>query len=200
MAIRTKRQDGTVYEMFVGAVLADRERNYHDDSDFYAVVWDDTLQQVTTIEYASTRYGGGGTCTVDASEDVLEKARRWLAERRFADWKRWNAEQAREPKLLKTVRVTKGKNEGKEGDVFWRGANPFRTYYRNGFVKPEYNQRVGLKTALGEKVWADLEAVEVVDPEEWLLPIEEGERLRDHVAESATDFYQPFVMPGMVAM
>jgi ribosomal protein L19 len=64
---------------YEGAVLATRERNYYDDSDFYAVVWDEEKQVVKNVEYATTRFGGGGDARVDATPEVLEKAKAYFA-------------------------------------------------------------------------------------------------------------------------
>jgi len=74
-----KQYGGEVTEEYKGAVLATREKNYYDDSDFYAVVWDEESQRVKSVNYASTRYGGGGDATVDATPEVLEKAKAFLA-------------------------------------------------------------------------------------------------------------------------
>jgi hypothetical protein len=64
---------------YVGAVLGTRERNYYDDSDFYAVVWDEERQCVKSVEYATTRFGGGGTASPDATEEVIQKVRDYYA-------------------------------------------------------------------------------------------------------------------------
>ena len=42
--------------LFAGKVLADRERNFYDDSDFYVVVFDEG--QLKSYEYGSTRFAG----------------------------------------------------------------------------------------------------------------------------------------------
>ena len=54
---------------YVGCVLSTREKNYHDDSDFYALVWDEAAQRIRSIEYDTTRFAGGGipgTANTDA--------------------------------------------------------------------------------------------------------------------------------------
>ena len=63
---------------YVGAVLDTYEHNGRDDSDFYAVVWDETEQRVKEVQYATTRgwtYNNGAT--VDATPEVWEKAQNW---------------------------------------------------------------------------------------------------------------------------
>lgn len=83
----------TIYE---GAVLADREYNGYDDSDFYAIVWDEEQQCCRRIEYATTRYSSGGSCRVDATEDIRAKAAYWGAcvRRRNALQCRWDKRRA----------------------------------------------------------------------------------------------------------
>lgn len=46
------RVEKVTYE---GCVFETRERNFYDDSDFYAVVWDEASQDVIEVEYATTR-------------------------------------------------------------------------------------------------------------------------------------------------
>jgi len=75
MAIKFPDQEAK----YVDAVLATRERNYYDDSDFYAVVWDEKSQAVINVEYATTRVGGGGSAWVDATPEVIEKAKAYFA-------------------------------------------------------------------------------------------------------------------------
>lgn len=94
-------EDGTTeYE---GAVLYTGERNGPSDSDFYAVVW--TGAELRTIEYASTRFAGGGSARADATEEVKRAVEAWfrplfrehvqerskLDARRVADGKRCQA-------------------------------------------------------------------------------------------------------------
>lgn len=85
-ATETKVDDKgrTVYlrTEFVGCVLQLRERNYHDDSDFYAVVWDEELQRVRNVETWTTRYGRSDWFGewVDATEEVKAKAQAWYKE------------------------------------------------------------------------------------------------------------------------
>jgi hypothetical protein len=71
--------NGIREEKYKCAVLATRERNYYDDSDFYAIVWDEEKQCVHDVEYATTRFGGGGDAWVDATPEVIEKAKAYFA-------------------------------------------------------------------------------------------------------------------------
>lgn len=68
------------YTILKGCVLEDRERNGYDDSDFYVRYWDEASQSIKSMDYNSTRYGGGGSATVDATPEVLAKADRYCHE------------------------------------------------------------------------------------------------------------------------
>ena len=65
----------TLYDTHVGLCLRERERNMHDDSDFYMLVWNEELEVPEEICFASTR----GWCYpsmashVDATAEVIEK-------------------------------------------------------------------------------------------------------------------------------
>lgn len=61
-----------------GCVLADRERNYRDDSDFYAIFWDEEQQRVTEWTYGTTSAHAPRSCIVDATPEVVEKALDYL--------------------------------------------------------------------------------------------------------------------------
>ncbi len=62
-------------ETYIGRVLGLGENNGYDDSDFYAIVWDDETETTKRITYASTRgwsydlYGA----TVDATPEIVER-------------------------------------------------------------------------------------------------------------------------------
>jgi hypothetical protein len=91
-------------ELYSGRVLEDREENWHDDSDWYAIVLadDGALQRV---DYATTRYGGSGSYRVDATDEVKIAARAWL--------KTWARKQIRravdlDSKIVKDGRIGNG--------------------------------------------------------------------------------------------
>jgi hypothetical protein len=66
---------------FVGAVLATREINMHDDSDFVAVVWNEDMQRVQRVCYATTRCANWGSATIDATPEVQAAVRNWAVQR-----------------------------------------------------------------------------------------------------------------------
>lgn len=65
---------------YVGCVLDTYEHNGYDDSDWYAICWDEEKQELVHIEYDTTRAGGGGYARIDATEDVILKVYRHYKE------------------------------------------------------------------------------------------------------------------------
>lgn len=135
-----------------GHVLQLVEHNYYDDSDFFALVWDDEKGAPREVWYATTRgwtYNNGAS--VDATEEVLAKYAAYRAEqsaRRAA----YEAEaEAAVPRKGRLVRVVKGRKVpvGTEGTVIWYGEG-------------RYGVRVGLKDADEKVHWTAASNVEVV--------------------------------------
>ena len=92
---------------YVGCVLDTYEHNGYNDSDWYAICWDEEQQKVTYVEYDTTRAGGGGYAKVDATMDVIRKVYRYYKEiaRKSFD-STWNQEQAKKIRREDTVRQT----------------------------------------------------------------------------------------------
>jgi len=105
--------DRTEYE---GCVLDEGEINGYDDSDFYAVVYDRESDSVKRVTYASTRYAGGGRCTIDATPEAQTLAAEALRRRLFAEWKAHNEDQARVPTEGREVCFVKGRPTVKLAD------------------------------------------------------------------------------------
>lgn len=135
---------------WAGRVLATYERNGRDDSDFYAIVWDDEAGRPRDVEYATTRawtYGNGAVA--DATEEVQEKYRAWCAARQAEAYAAAEAEEALVPRAGKTVTVSRGGTSkgvayaaGDTGAVFWYGVDKYRsnrwiTRYRVGVALPQ---------------------------------------------------------------
>jgi len=148
-----------IVETFRGCVISEREMNGYDDSDFYAMVWDESLGKFREIEYATTRgwtYLNG--CTIDATPEV---AARWEALKaaqaaRFRELQA--AFEAKLPKVGREVRVVKGRKVpvGTSGRVFWTGASRF-------------GERVGIETVSGDRVFLAASNVEVMNGEPALV-------------------------------
>lgn len=122
---------------YTGTVLQTYEVNGRDDSDFYAIVWDEETQQIRVFEYGSTRYGGFQHYSKDALPDVEAKAKKWLATVHLPPI----AIAYCQRKCLviskgDTVKVIAGRKvpKGTEGKVVWYGANE---YYKGGrYISP----------------------------------------------------------------
>ena len=64
-----------IYDVkFKGCVVRLSERNYYDDSDFFAIVWNPKTENMFTYNYTSTRYGGGSYATVDITMENSKRA------------------------------------------------------------------------------------------------------------------------------
>ncbi len=111
-----------------GLVLSLGERNGYDDSDFYAIVWDEAEGQTKQVPYATTRgWTYPNWAGVDATPEVLAAYGAWKARlAALADKIRQEAQETirlrleRAPKLGDRARIVGGrKSKGAEGLVFW---------------------------------------------------------------------------------
>jgi hypothetical protein len=189
---------------YVGATLATREENFYDDSDFYAVVYDAKTNSLRRIDYGSTRYAGQSSATVDATEDVLEKAERALGDtlfRLFALDDLFAAEKVAEGvtvEVSRTIRRRKGRHvqQGERGEVvrFTRGfGEPYAEKY--GRTPP---MRALVRLEDGEEAWINDDDVfvpwDVVG--ERLTPLH-ALRVEADVRAKQRRFYEPFVRLGV---
>lgn len=201
--------------IFEGAVLCTRERNGYHDSDFYAVVWDAKKKELRDVQYDTTRFAGGGTAHVDATDEVKAYARKWLARWAFRVLKSQMIRDAKAVEDGKLVRVVAGRKVeiGTEGVVFWEQR---QTYGRYGSASAT---KIGIRTSdrkekitkvgrRGKKYtvsrWADVEwtyahNVEVVDPEQYHVS-DSTLRRRAKKAAERMEWHHPFVAPGYVSM
>lgn len=98
---------------YEGCVLGTGEHNGRDDSDFYAIVWDESEQRVREIQYATTRgWTYPNSAEVDATPEVVAKAEAYYAKL---------AEQRRAAELegpsLQTLEAVANEHYGYEGYV-----------------------------------------------------------------------------------
>ncbi len=153
-------------ETWVGAVLATVEHNYHDDSDFAAIVWDAAKGEPREVEYATTRFSTyRNSATVDATDEVRAAYAAWKAERARKAAEDAAAIEAEVPRVGRHVKVVKGRKVplGTEGTVFWYGVDRYaRTSYR-AFDDGRFGYRVGFKTDGGDKWFTSATNVEVAE-------------------------------------
>lgn len=142
------------------AVLADREENHYDDSDFYAVVWDEDGQKCKRVDYNTTRFAGGGGCLVDATEEVKQKAQKWLENYWFDRLLYRAKENSIIPDVGKRVRVVKGRkvSHGTEGVIFLKRGRTFSPRFSNGYKQGPDTWQIGL--ALTDKKENNYKVVE----------------------------------------
>lgn len=197
MSVISINYDGSRSETYKGCVLCTRERNYYDDSDFYAVVWDEETQEVTSVMYATTRCACDGDARADATPEVIAKASAWLkawALNRVRVEMVHEAEQkARTVEIGSTVKVVRGKKVpvGTIGEVFWMGEKRYNGSY------PQ--TRIGFKDEHGTVFWTGLRNVEKI-AEAW----SPDEAQIEALAQRAVDhkmFHLPFATGrGLVVM
>lgn len=148
---------------YVGCVLETRERNYHDDSDFYAIVWNEERQEITTEEYATTRFGGGGSASIDATDEVKAKASAWLKKWMIEHIRRESEENAGRVAKGKRVRVVRGRKVpiGTEGVVIWY------EHVKYSYHSSQY--RAGIRLDDGSVVFTAAVNCDVIDPAQYLM-------------------------------
>lgn len=118
-------------ETYVGKVLETYEENGRDDSDFYAVVWDDETNCLRHKLYATTRfYSNGYGAKIDATPEIVAKATAERKERFLQSEVEKDEEKAKTVAKGKKVEVVSGrKNRGAIGEVFWVGNPDKFSYY-----------------------------------------------------------------------
>jgi hypothetical protein len=169
---------------YAGRVLETYEENHYDDSDFCALVWDDDENKIKRIEYDTTRFGGRGYANVDATPEVMHKARRYMFRFHCRKIGKEIADDALNPGKGKLVRIDRGrKYKGKIGIVFWIGVNQYASQYNQ-----KYN--IGVRTESGETFFCPIEYAKVLDAGDWLkyTPLEIAKRAV-HNAHVSFQFY-----------
>ena len=150
-------------EKWTGCTVQVREYNGYDDSDFFATYWNG--ESFVEDLCGTTRFAFPCLADVDAAPEIIELWRAEQAIRRAAAAAIAAEKEAANPTTGKRVRVLEGrKYKGMEGVIFWRGANKFRTYYRNGYNDPDalHNQNIGVKTDDGQKIFVPATYVVVI--------------------------------------
>lgn len=148
----------------VGMVLETRERNYYDDSDFYARVWNEEKQCVENVEYATTRaWTYLNSAVVDATPEVLAKADAWERAKAAEVAEQVRKVRAKDCEKGRVVKVVKGKKValGTTGVIFWFGedyARPSRygSPHRHliaHLLPQSSNRKVGIVDKDGNAHW-----------------------------------------------
>ena len=160
--INVKMVDGSVWGMkepmylettHIGQVLSLGEHNYHDDSDFYALVWNAEKNKPEEVGYGTTRaWTYSNSAKVDATAEVQAA---------YAEYRQNEVEKAsvaraelEAKKVIKgrKVRVIRGRKVaiGTEGIVFWIKAQNFTPRFRNGY-NPSTPDTVKIGIALDDQ-------------------------------------------------
>jgi hypothetical protein len=180
-----------------GCVLEERESNFLDDSDFYAYVWDAERGCTMSHEYATTRFGGGGWCSVDATPEVRAAAAEYTKGQLLSILQQENELQATYRQVGRIVRLNMDGTlpvrdkaaraelesyRGALGVIRWQGE---RKYGQSRWA-PTY-VRIGVEILADELllqgagyVFMDPDNVEVAFPDMYLVPAEQLERAADN--------------------
>lgn len=173
---------------YEGCVFHTYERNGYHDSDWYAMCWDEGKQEVVTVNYDTTRCGGGGRADIDITDENLRKVYRFYKKGATA----WfdgicNPQQAKMIRVGDTIRVIRGRKvrKGTIGKVFWKGAC-YNTYtYR-------YEDRIGIEVD-GQKLFLPAEYAEVIGWESRLIRGKERkERIRQNAVSALPAQWQRY--------
>lgn len=153
-----------------GLVIASRERNYHDDSDFYALVWNPETKRVEEHGVGTTRMGGtdDNYAAADLADEYKADYRQYLIDEQEKalrlydrqEWQRAAYEAVTPGRKGQTVRVVKGRKVpvGFEGVIIWAGESG-----------PSWRSstRIGIKSADGDvQFTAASNCVVVADPDD----------------------------------
>lgn len=163
-----------------GTTLETRELNGYDDSDFYAIYWNEAAGAVQTATYASTRYWSyDQRATVDAGPEVVAKARAWAKAHNLPLVRQALLEKAAEVTIGKRVRVVAGRKVpiGVEGVVANLRPMTFSPRFRNGYKQGPDAVEVALKLDTGHTVFTYAKNVLVLEPEKLLPDIAELEQM-----------------------
>lgn len=162
---------GDQVPIYAGCVLDTYEHNGYDDSDWYAVCWDEEKGRIVEVEYDTTRAGRGGWARIDATDKVLRKVYRYYHRICKDVFDRiFNPRQAKAVRKGDTVAVVRGRKvpRGATGVCFWVGE--VLNIYTH-----QKELRVGVEIA-GNRVFLPEEYVEVVGWQDRLIRGDERKR------------------------
>jgi hypothetical protein len=165
---------------YVGCVLATRERNWHDDSDFVAIVWDEKMQKVRSVEYDSTRYANTGSATVDATPNVLNTVRDWCRHTLVVWMLDESYNQSRSVARGRLVRSVSKRSKKFPLDTVGYAGTPYTDGYRNTVVDVD--------TIDGVRLYGvGVSLMEVVNPEQYVETVDELQKKAENVVSAYRD-------------
>jgi hypothetical protein len=148
---------------FRGLVLDVGEHNYHEDSDFFAIVWDAEKGEPREVEYGTTRaWTYPNSAEVDATPEIRALYNAWREVKAIEERKAEDVKQAKTVQIGRRVRVVSGKWAGREGFVFYREER------KSKFGTWSYGVRLGVSPSnvrhsdgYPDAIWVDEKNVEV---------------------------------------
>jgi len=195
-------------------LLADRELNGYNDSDFYAVFWDTETESIRSEMYGTTRCAAPTVAPADEylrdiPDDVLEKAKAYLFQKmsdRIREEDRILVDEPAEVSRGDVLEILESGSfrdrdagvsikyeAGEQGEVIWRGA--FGTFYANGYNRVgRHNLRVGLKLSDGRTVFLALKKCKLARP--YLSDEEISRRAQAHA--DGLRFHALSAVPGFI--
>ena len=185
-------------------VLIEREENWRDDSDGYALAWNGTA--VERVATWTTRCGMDPVRCVPATPEEREAAAAWNEARLFDLLRAADREKSREVAKGKTVRVVRGRKVplNTVGVIFYWSEQTFSLRYRNGYKQGPDSIKIGLaldEVKVGGRyvnvAWTYAHNVEVLSPDAYLTP-DADLRLRAHAARE--NFLVGFTSAGLLVM
>lgn len=148
-----------VKEVFKGCVVGLRERNMHDDSDFFARVWNYQTGRPEEVMYGTTRgWTYAASAEIDATPEVRALVAAWDAAQeaqRLAALAEVRAAYASVDAQVKILKAA-GRRSHRKGEIAritWVGPNQFK--------RGEYQARV--EFADGEREYFPLSSLQVCD-------------------------------------
>lgn len=149
-----------IRKTFVGCVVAGREANGYDDSDFYCTVWDADKNCFREIMFATTRgwsYPCYGT-SVDATAEVRARYEEHLKAEALAYRERKAELDKKRVKVGRRVKVVGGRKVAL-GSEWWVVSIEADRFNR-------YAERVGLRSDEGARAWTAASNLMVIALEE----------------------------------
>ncbi len=172
---------------YKGRVLDWYEHNGYDDSDWYAICWNEEKQAIDEVLFNTTRCACDGYAEIDATTEVLRKVYRyWKNIGRTMFDSRTNPEQAKKPHVGDTVRIVGGRKikKGTECKVFWTGCcrNPYTGCRED---------RLGVEVD-GNRQFINEEQAELVGWQDRLMTGKERKRqIQNFAVNSMPSHYRP---------